>query len=234
MLPALALSLLLAAPEPPPPIPLGLDAYRLWTRWPEQRLGVRAYMRSTYDRASRNEAADASHFLCQLADDRNVTLDVAGRGVLCFVRTNHWHGSPWHYEIDGTDQLVTETSTADPRHPVADSTFLPAALFPAPLCWTWSAARGADLNWRPMAFTHSLRLSYGRTHYGTGYYIYHLLAPGTPTTSPLVAWDGRTPPDAGVLALLAHAGEIPCPPPGCARPPGKPTCRPGRPLSWRG
>ena len=34
----------------PPVIPIGLDAYRQWERWPYQRIGARAYMRSTYDR----------------------------------------------------------------------------------------------------------------------------------------------------------------------------------------
>ena len=79
-----------------------MDAYLQWDRWPEQRIGVRAYMRSTYDRTGGNEGADASHFLYQLADDRNVTLDVAGQGILYFTRYNHWHGSPWHYVVDGT------------------------------------------------------------------------------------------------------------------------------------
>jgi len=59
-----------------PVIPVGLDAYRQWQRWPYQRIGVRAYMRSTYDRSGGNEGADASHFLYQTADDFNVTLDV--------------------------------------------------------------------------------------------------------------------------------------------------------------
>ena len=47
----------------------------MWERWPYQRIGMRTYMRSTYDRAGGNEMADASHFLYQLADDRNVTLE---------------------------------------------------------------------------------------------------------------------------------------------------------------
>ncbi len=55
-----------ASPEPPI-IPVGLDAYRMWDRWPCQRIGCRAYMRSTYDRNGGNEGADASHFLFQLA-----------------------------------------------------------------------------------------------------------------------------------------------------------------------
>ena len=72
----------LGAPNPsrgePPVLPVGLDAYRQWERWPYQRLGVRAYMRSTYDRRGGNEGADASHFLYQPADDFNVSLDVGG------------------------------------------------------------------------------------------------------------------------------------------------------------
>ena len=67
-----------------------------------------------------NESADARHFLYQEADDFNVTLDVAGPGVLYFARYNHWHGSPWHYVVDGTDHIVQETSTADPNKPVAE------------------------------------------------------------------------------------------------------------------
>src|SRR5712672_2242901 len=80
--------------ERPPVIPVGLDAYSQWERWPYQRIGARAYMRSTYDRRGGNEGADASHFLYQLADDKNVTLDVQGPGVFYFARYNHWHGSP--------------------------------------------------------------------------------------------------------------------------------------------
>src|SRR5882672_11951110 len=135
-----------------PVIPVGFDAYLMWSRWPYQRIGVRAYMRSTYDRRGGNEAGDASHFLYQLAPDKNVTLDLQGPGILYFARYNHWHGSPWHYEVDGTDHIVKETSTADPLKPVADSTFLPQDLFPVPLAVTWSATRGADLSWVPVPF----------------------------------------------------------------------------------
>src|SRR5439155_973538 len=39
-----------ASAEEPPVIPIGLDAYRQWERWPYQRIGARAYLRSTYDR----------------------------------------------------------------------------------------------------------------------------------------------------------------------------------------
>ncbi len=67
----------------PPVIPIGLDAYRQWERWPEERIGVHAYMRSTYDRKGGNERDDASHYLYQLAEDKDVTIDVAGRAVLC-------------------------------------------------------------------------------------------------------------------------------------------------------
>lgn len=191
------------------PVPIGLDAYRMWQQWPYQRIGVRAYMRSTYDRSGGNEGADASHFLYQLSDDKNVSVDVEGPGVLYFVRTNHWHGSPWHYEVDGKDHIVQETSTADPEHPADNSTFLPRELFPNPLGWTWSDTKGADLNWVPIPFERSFRMMYSRTHYGTGYYIFHQIAPGTPLTQPLKSWDGRSPPAKDVLDLINRSGTDP-------------------------
>src|SRR5262245_22633812 len=121
-----------------PVTPVGLDAFRRWDLWPQQRIGVRAYMRSTYDRRGGNEGADGSHVLFQLGEDRNVTLDIEGRGILYFARYNHWHGSPWHYLVDGHDFLLRETSTSDPVHPTPNSVFLPAAALPKPLTWTWS------------------------------------------------------------------------------------------------
>lgn len=198
----------------PPVIPVGLDAYRQWDKWPQQRTGMRAYMRSTYDRRGMNEGADASHFLYQLADDRNVTLDLEGSGILCFARFNHWHGSPWRYEIDGTEHIIQESSSADPDHPVADSVFLPEKPFPQPLAWTWSATKGADLNWVPMPFERSLRMSYSRTRYGTGYYIYQQFVPGTPLSRPLKSWDINAAPDADVLELINRSGSDIAPPAG--------------------
>src|SRR2546427_6085033 len=163
-------------------------------------------MRSTYDRRGGNEGAAASHFLYQLAEDFNVTLDVAGPGVLCFVRCNHWHGSPWHYEVDGVDHLIRESSTADPIRPVERSVFLPERLFPNPLAWTWSDTRGADLSWVPIPFERSLRLGYSRTHYGTGYYIGRLFQPGTRLSRPLTSWKPEPPP-ANIVRFLNRAGE---------------------------
>lgn len=195
--------------DEPPVIPVGLDAYRMWDKLPYQRIGVRAYMRSTYDRQGNNRSADASHFLYQQSDDFNVTLDVKGPGVLYFMRTNHWHGSPWHYEVDGEDFIVKETATADAVNAVKKfrhTTFIPEELFPNPLTWTWSVTKGADLMWVPIPFEDSLRIAYTRTFYGTGYYIYHLFAPGMKNlSSPLESWK-KKPPDAGVLELLNRAG----------------------------
>jgi hypothetical protein len=216
MVAALALLAGVALAADAPVIPVGADAYRMWDRWPYQRIGARAYMRSTYDRAGGNERADASHFLYQLADDFNVTLDVAGPGILYFARYNHWHGSPWHYEVDGKDTIVQETSTADPLHPVANSVFLPEALFPKPLAWTWSQTRGADLMWVPIAFENSFRMAYSRTFYGTGYYIYHQFVGGAKLSRPIVRWDAKTPPDKDVLDLVSRAGEDIAPQPGAA------------------
>ena len=163
-------------------------------------------MRSTYDRSGGNEGADASHFIRQEADGLFTTLDVAGSGVLSFVRTNHWHGSPWHYVVDGTDTVVAESSTAAPNAPVTGSTFLPAAAFPPPLALTWSTTEGADLSWVPIGFSRTLRLGYERTHYGTGYYIYELVAPGAPVQSIPGTWRAVDQPPADVLALVGQAG----------------------------
>jgi hypothetical protein len=190
----------------PPVIPVGLDAYRMWDDWPYQRIGARTYMRSTYDRRGGNEGADASHFLYQLADDFNVTLDVPGPGVLYFARFNHWHGSPWHFKIDCVDKIVQETSTADPKHPVADSTFLPAKAFPAPLNWTWSQTRGADLIWTPIPFAQWFQMAYSRTHYGTGYYIYQQFVRGANLSQPIRSWNENDVPAQDVLDLIGRAG----------------------------
>ncbi|MGB7158508.1 MAG: DUF2961 domain-containing protein [Tepidisphaeraceae bacterium] len=198
--------------DEPPVIPVGPDAYRMWDRWAHQRIGARAYMRSTYDRTGGNRGPDASHFLYQLADDHNVTLDVAGAGVLYFARYNHWHGSPWHYVVDGIDHIISETSTADPNKPAANSTFLPQAALPNPLTWTWSDTRGADLMWVPIGFEKSFQMAYSRTRYGTGYYIYHQFVPGAPLSQPIRAWDARTPPADDVLDLLRAAGTDIAPP----------------------
>ncbi len=197
-----------------PVIPVGLDAYRMWERWPYQRIGERAYMRSTYDRAGGNEGADASHFLYQLAGDFNVSLDVEGPGVLYFARYNHWHGSPWHYVVDGIDHVVKETSTADPLHPAPNSVFLPAALFPAPLAFTWADTKGADLSWVPIPFERSFQMAYSRTRYGTGYYIFHQYVRSAPLSRPIKSWDAQTPPDDDVVKLLARAGTDLAPRPG--------------------
>jgi len=193
------------------PIPVGLDAYRDWDRWDEQRIGMRAYMRSTYDRRGGNEGADASHFLYQLSDDFNVTLDLEGPGILMFSRFNHWHGSPWHFVVDGKDNLVEETSTADSLHPVPDSTFLPLASFPSPLNLTWATTNGADLMGTPIPFERSFQMAYTRTHYGTGYYIYDQFVPGTPLSHPIESWSENAAPDhdgtKAVFDLLSKSGS---------------------------
>jgi D-arabinan exo alpha-(1,3)/(1,5)-arabinofuranosidase (non-reducing end) len=214
VLSALMLAAVMASADEPPLIPVGADAYRMWERWPYQRIGERSYMRSTYDRSGGNESADASHFLYQLADDYNVTLDVEGAGVLYFVRTNRWHGSPWHYAIDGVDHVVAESSTADPLHPATNAVFLPQEPFPHPPTWTWSQTHGADLSWVPIGFLRSLRLAYARTFYGTGYYIYHQFVAGIPLSRPIVAWDGASAPDPEIGALLSRAGTDIAPPAG--------------------
>jgi hypothetical protein len=206
-------------------IPVGLDAYRAWDRWDEQKIGMRAYMRSTYDRRGGNEGADASHFLNQLSDDFNVTLDLEGSGILMFSRFNHWHGSPWHFVVDGKDNLIEETSTADPLHPAPNSTFLPLASFPSPLNLTWATTNGADLMGTPIPFERSFQMAYTRTHYGTGYYIYDQFVPGTPLSHPIQSWSENAAPDAdetkAVLDLISKSGSDIAPTAGAHKANGK-------------
>ena len=135
-----------------------------------------------------------------------MTLDVQGPGILCFARYNHWHGSPWHYEIDGVDHIVQETSTANPNQPTQNSVFLPSAPFPNPLTWTWSLTKGADLSWVPIPFEKSFRMAYSRTHYGTGYYIYQQYVPGAKLSRPIRSWNESVLPDKDVLDLIGRAG----------------------------
>lgn len=192
-----------------PVIPIGLDSYRMWDKLYLQRPGVRAYMRSTYDREGGNQSADASHYLFANGEDHNVSLDVKGKGVLYFFRANHWHGSPWHFIVDGKDNVVEETGTSDPvnaKRVFAKTTFIPAPPFPEPLAWTWSTTKGADLIWTPMPFGKSFRIAYSHTRYGTGYYIYHLYANEENLSQPIRSWDIGKAPDQDVVALVSRAG----------------------------
>jgi hypothetical protein len=191
----------------PPEIPMGYDAFLQWERWPVLRMGVRAYMRSTFDRTGANHFADAAHFIRIVDDQHSVALDETGPGILWFVRHNHWHGSPWSYTVDGTETIVTESSTADPTRPIANSVFLPEHLFPAGLTYTWSVTKGADLSWVPIPFEKSLQLAYGRTRYGTGYFIFWKLMPGLENVSLQPgSWDTTQAPPEEVLELLRRSG----------------------------
>lgn len=211
--PVLSIAVLLAALNLPaqelPKIPVALDAYRMWDQWPTQRIGARAYMRSTYDRRGGNEGADASHFLFMKDEDYNVSLDVIGKGVLYFIRTNHWHGSPWHYVVDGKDNIVKETGTSDPvnaKKVFTEAEFIPSATFPRPLNWTWGTTKGADLVWTPLPFEKSVRLAYSRTRYGTGYYIWHQYANEEQLSQPIKTWNINEAPGQDVIDLLSKSG----------------------------
>jgi hypothetical protein len=191
----------------PPQIPFGLDAITQWERWPYLRIGVRCYMRSTFDRTGGNDNADAAHFIRQIDDMHNVVLDETGPGILWFARFNRWHGSPWQYLVDGKETIVRETSTADPLHPVKNSVFEPAELFPQGLNYTWSATNGADLSWTPIPFEKNLRIAYGRAHYGTGYFILWKVLPGIENLSrPLESWSPNNTVPSNVLNVIAQSG----------------------------
>lgn len=212
VLPSYAADALVDSSEPPV-IPIGYDAFRHWDEWPNLRIGVRAYMRSTFDRTGGNHFADAAHYIRQTDDRHSVALDEEGPGILWFVRHNHWHGSPWSYTVDGHETIITESSTSDPTHPVENSVFEPQAAFPKGLTYTWSVTKGADLSWVPIPFQKELQLAYGRTRYGTGYFILWKLMPGLANISqPLKSWSVDDQPPADVLDLLARSGSDIAPP----------------------
>ncbi|CAN5312050.1 hypothetical protein BH23BAC1_BH23BAC1_21930 [soil metagenome] len=194
----------------PPVIPVGMDAYRMWYQLPLQRIGERAYMVSTYMREGGNRHADASNFLWMgEGEDFNVTMDVIGPGILYFKRTNHWHGSPWHYVVDGTDHMIRETGTEEPQNAkktLTNSTFIPQTAFPEPLTYTWTTTKGADLMWVPIGFERSFQLAYSHTFYGTGYYIYKRYANEEYLSQPIKAWNINNKPDQDVVDLLNRSG----------------------------
>ena len=74
------------------------------------------------------------------------------------------------------------------------------------MCIRDSKSRGADLLWSTVEFERSFQMAYSRTHYGTGYYIYDLFAPGTPLSHPLQSWSPSVVPSVDVLELLSNSG----------------------------
>src|SRR5947199_92531 len=85
--------------------------------------------------------------------------------------------------------LASADATPRPQNPVENSIFLPQELFPSGLTYTWSVTKGADLSWVPIPFERSLQLAYGRTRYGTGYFIVWKLMPGlTNLSRSLKSW----------------------------------------------
>jgi hypothetical protein len=187
------------AAEEPPALPVGLDAYRQWERWPYQRIGIRAYMRSTYDRRGSNEGADASHFLYQQADDFHVADGGAGIPISCGPITGT---GPWHYSRGST--TIQETATADPivaEKTLDRTTFIPEHVRQS-LTWTWSITMGADsTGYRTIRAVVPV---YHRAPVGTAITSLYDRAPSPVATDPLV---GRgTPPGQDVLDLLGRAG----------------------------
>ena len=65
----------------PPVIPIGTDAYVHWDMLPYQKLNVRAYMKSTYDRSGFNKGANGGFYLYQESDTFNAVMDERGSGT---------------------------------------------------------------------------------------------------------------------------------------------------------
>ena len=159
--------------------PSGSTRSRQWERWPVLRVGARAYMRSTYDRDRRQRGCRREPFPLPAGRrlqrrrstsrgrasfaSRGTTTGTAARGITRWTASTTWSAS---------------RATADPTGRSTGSTFLPRGLFPEPLAWTWSTRRAPTCRgFRCRSSGHSAWL-YGRTHYGTGYYIYPAVRPG--------------------------------------------------------
>ena len=196
-----------SSPRTFPAVPVGADTLLQWDRLADLRIGTRTVMRGTWDRSGGNANADCCNYLRQEAS-YYVAFDLVGSGVLEFVRTNKWHGGPWHYVVDGRDAVVRDTSTDDPDHPAPDSQILPVSAFPEPLALAWPTTFGADISWVPVPFSSSFTLGMTGAHYGTGYYVAQLFPEGFSDASrPLRAWSIDDSPLPAVLDLVARAGE---------------------------
>jgi hypothetical protein len=189
-----------------PGVAVGLDGYREWARLPQVRIGVRSWMGGTDDPGGTDD--DAGQFVRTTRDTFYTPLEVEGVGVLYTTVTNRWRGGPWHFVVDGFDRVVRESTTVTPDRPVDPSLFDPPSGLPSPLAMTWSTTRGADVIQVPMPFATSLAVGFARTHRATGDFVVHRFAEGADHLSrPLRPWDGVTPPDADVVALLERAGS---------------------------
>lgn len=80
-----------------PKIPIGLDSNRKRDQWPAQRIGVCAFIKSTFDRTGGYESADASHFLFAHEENHNITLDLIDKGVFYFFPTVT--GTTWFLQL---------------------------------------------------------------------------------------------------------------------------------------
>src|SRR5438874_11090753 len=62
----------------PPEIAIGYDAFLRGEQWPALRIGVRAYMRSTFDGTGGNHLEDAAYYIRQMYDYHRDGVVVGG------------------------------------------------------------------------------------------------------------------------------------------------------------
>ena len=87
-----------------PVIPVGLDAFREWDRWPVLRIGD-AHVHAQHLRPRRRQRGRRRQPLPPPGGRRHLhrARRRRARASSTSSRTNHWHGSPWHYVVDGAD-----------------------------------------------------------------------------------------------------------------------------------
>jgi hypothetical protein len=149
----------------PPPAAVGLAAYRDLDRLSYLDLSSRAATATTADPGGSND--DRSHVLGSTGDARQL-MDVAGPGVVTFLRMQESWGGPWTVERDGeADQLSIDAVGA----PDVDDRF------PFPLALAPDQSEGSTIVATPMSFASSFRFA-STSRNGNFYALYRKLPLG--------------------------------------------------------
>lgn len=182
-----------------PPLYLGLDAYRHWDKLSYLEFGDRVEGVSTADLAGSN--ADSRHIVRTLPDGRHVLLDLAGPGIVTFLRMQESQGAPWQLKLDGQDPLTIKASDLGQMQP----TNSPAQAFPYPFSLNPQESQGSGLLMTAIPFQKSIQWI-AQSNSANFYALYRKLPDGTP----LPTWNAQTAP-ADVLTLLRCVSHDPVP-----------------------
>ena len=180
-----------------PPLYLGLDAYQHWDKLSYLELGDRVEGVSTADLAGSNN--DSRHIVRVLPDGKHVLLDLAGPGIVTFLRMQEGQGAPWQLKLDGQPSRTIEASDLGQMEP----TNSPAQAFPYPLSLTPQESQGSALMMTAIPFQKRIQWI-AQANSANFYALYRKLPYGTS----LQTWKTRPAPS-DVLALLRCVSHDP-------------------------